>query len=243
MMILAIDSGKTFLKLGIYNQNEVLKRFQVTYNHIDDILLKVTTEFDIDNIVLSIVGHFDKSYLEKYFPKTKTIFINHNCLFPFENTYETPQTLGIDRMVLSAGAVLSYPNKNRMIIDMGSCITYDFINDKNQYLGGAISPGVDMRLKTLNEKTASLPLIEAKTFDEVIGKSTKTAILSGVMTAILFEMEGFINYFRKENDNFIIILTGGSSIFFVKPLKSLIFAEPNFLMDSLVKLFIYQTKQ
>ena len=242
-MILAVDSGNTFLKLGTYNQNEVLKRFQVTYNQIDDVLSKVSAEFDIDNIVLSVVGHFDKSYLEKYFPKAKTTFINHNCLFPFENTYETPHTLGVDRMVLSAGAVLLHPNKNRLVIDMGSCITYDFINDKDQYLGGAISPGVEMRLKTLNEKTASLPLIEAKTFDEVIGKSTQTAILSGVMTAILFEIKGYIDYFLRENDNFIIILTGGSSKFFVKPLKSLIFAEPNFLMDSLVQLFIYQTKQ
>lgn len=242
-MILAIDSGNTFLKLGVYNNHRALERFQSTYKEFDKIFKEITQKFIIENIVLSVVGHFDINFLEDYFPTAKTTFINHQSFFPFKNTYETPQTLGIDRMVLSAGATLKYPKKNRLIIDMGSCITYDFVNDNDQYLGGAISPGVDMRYGVLHEKTAKLPLIKAKAFNQVIGKSTETAIHSGVMTAIMFEMNGFINHFLEGNDNFIIILTGGSSKFFVKPLKSPIFAEPNFLMDSLVQLFIYQTKQ
>jgi type III pantothenate kinase len=242
-MILAIDSGNTFLKLGIYNQELMVAFHQSTYDELENTLQTIKNEHLIKDIVLSVVGEFDVVLLTKIFPQIDVMSIDYQLKFPFHNTYETPHTLGIDRMVLSAGAIFNFPQQNRLVIDMGSCITYDFINDKDEYLGGAISPGVNMRYHVLNEKTAKLPLLDAEFIENEVGKNTNQSIHSGVMNGILFEMKGFMNQFLRKNENFIIILTGGSAIFFVKPLKSLIFAEPNFLLNSLVKLFLYQKKQ
>jgi type III pantothenate kinase len=239
-MILAIDSGNTFVKIGVNQKNDRLAFFQTTYEELPQTLNLISENFKIENIVTSVVGHLDLTLFKSFFTSVDIVSINHQVKFPFLNLYETPQTLGIDRMVLSAGAVFNYPQQNRLVIDMGSCITYDFINEKDEYLGGAISPGVDMRYATLHEKTAKLPALLPESNSAIIGQNTNQAIHSGVMNGILFEIKGFVNHFLKGNDNFIIILTGGSAIFFAKPLKSLIFAEPNFLLNSLVQLFIYQ---
>lgn len=242
-MTLIIDSGNTFLKLGVYDQTLNLNFYRITYDEIEITLEKIIKNYRIENIVLSVVGHLDVTILEQKMPFAEITTISNQSIFPFKNTYETPETLGIDRMVLSAGAVFKYPNKNRLVIDIGSCITYDYINNQNDYLGGAISPGINMRYAALHEKTAKLPLLKAITTEYIIGKNTNQSIHSGVINGILFEINGFVNHLTNQNDNFIIILTGGGSIFFDKPLKSIIFVEPNFLMDSLAQLFIYQTNQ
>ena len=167
------------------------------------------------------------------------IEINSNSVFPFTNHYTTPNTLGIDRMVLAAGAVIEYPNQNILIIDAGTCVTYDFITNKKEYLGGAISPGLNMRYKALNDYTAKLPLLENNTPDNFIGNSTSQSIHSGVVNGLCYEIKGFISEFSVKNEQFIIILTGGDAIFLANRLKSTIFADENFLLKSLHQLYTY----
>ena len=159
--------------------------------------------------------------------------------FPFENLYKTPNTVGIDRLVLASGAVLMFPNQNRLVIDAGTCITYDFINEKNQYLGGAISPGIRLRYESLHNYTAKLPLLDMKLPDELIGKSTNDSIHSGVINGVINEIDGFIDQYREQYSKFIIILTGGDTDFLAKRLKNTIFANPNFLLESLNQTFQY----
>src|SRR5690606_31273094 len=172
----------------------------------------------------------------------KIHFANHNSKFPFINQYKTPETLGIDRMVLAAGTVLKFPNQNRLVIDAGTAITYDFIDKENNYLGGAISAGINLRYKALNNHTAKLPLLEKTDEDFFIGQTTSESIHSGVVNGVLFEIEGFISELRNKYDNFIIILTGGDTDFLAKRLKSTIFANRNFLLESLNDLYQYQKK-
>jgi type III pantothenate kinase len=142
-------------------------------------------------------------------------------------------------LVLAAGAVLQFPEQNRLIIDAGTCVTYDFVNHNNQYLGGAISPGLRLRYQSLNQYTAKLPLLTLENPNNLIGNSTQNAIHSGVVNGLVFEIEGFISTYLEQYQNFIIILTGGDADFLAKRLKNTIFANSNFLLESLHLLHIY----
>ncbi len=238
-MILAIDVGNTRIKSAVFEQNTLIELF-VFYKEdfvkkIQNILKKYS---NIHNLIISSVGKIEESDFLELKKLTNVVFINQFSHFPFENLYSTPLTLGIDRMVLAGGSVLVYPNKNRLVIDAGTCVTYDYINDKNQYLGGAISPGLRLRYESLNNFTAKLPLLTLQNPDDFIGNSTSQSIHSGVVNGLLNEIIGFVNQFEANNSNFIIILTGGDADFLAKRLKNTIFANSNFLLESLN--FIYQ---
>jgi type III pantothenate kinase len=166
-------------------------------------------------------------------------FITRESKFPFNNFYASPATLGIDRMILASGAVLQFPKKNRLVIDAGTCITYDFIDSNDNYLGGAISPGIRLRYESLHNYTAKLPLLKKEKPIDIVGNSTTQSIHSGVINGVSFEIEGFINSVLDKNDNFIIILTGGDAVFLAERLKNTIFANPNFLLESLNQTFQY----
>ena len=151
----------------------------------------------------------------------------------YKNLYATPATLGIDRIVLAAGATLKYPNQSRLVIDAGTCLTYDFINKQDQYHGGAISPGIGLRYKSLNDYTANLPLEKISELHSFVGNSTSASIQSGVLNGVIAEIEAFIDHFKHQDENLTVILTGGNSEFLVNRLKNSIFANPNFLLESL----------
>jgi type III pantothenate kinase len=142
-------------------------------------------------------------------------------------------------MVLSAGANLNFPNKNVLVIGAGTCITYDFVNANNEYLGGAISPGIQMRYKSLNNYTSKLPLLKKEIPENFIGNSTQNAIHSGVIDGIIYEIEGFISQYFLKYQDLTIILTGGDADFLAKSLKSTIFANSNFLLESLNLIFTH----
>jgi type III pantothenate kinase len=129
--------------------------------------------------------------------------------------------------------VYHYPDNNVLIIDAGTCITYDFITNKNEYLGGAISPGIRMRYKGLNNLTANLPLLETKSPEDIIGSSTNSSIHSGVVNGVVNEIDGFINAYKEKYSYLTVILTGGDANFLSEQLKSSIFANSNFLLEGL----------
>ncbi|RYZ33500.1 MAG: type III pantothenate kinase, partial [Sphingobacteriales bacterium] len=163
----------------------------------------------------------------------------HSSVYPIKNKYATPETVGIDRLILASGSALAYPGMNRLVIDAGTCITYDFTDLENVYHGGAISPGLGLRYKSLNQFTARLPLLEKKVPDDFIGNSTAESIHSGVVNGAVAEIDGFIDSYRKRYPNFIIILTGGDALFLANRLKNTIFANPNFLLESLNQTYQY----
>jgi len=240
-MLLAIDAGNTQIKWAVFEQNTLAKKEAVTYNDWKSPLKNILINFpNIKNIVVSSVGRLNKGDFFELFSTIRIEFISNASKFPFKNLYTTPQTLGVDRMILASGAVLQFPNKNRLIIDAGTCITYDFIDKNNNYLGGAISPGLKLRYESLHNYTAKLPLLTKQIPKQLIGDSTDQAIHSGIINGIVMEIDGYISSNLKIYDNFIIILTGGDTDFLAERLKNTIFANSNFLLESLNRTFQYQ---
>lgn len=239
-MLLAIDIGNTQIKSAVFEQDKLLQKDIFPHldwqNYVKNILKKFSK---IENIVVSSVGKIEKSAFSVFLDEVKVHFISRENRFPFVNKYSTPTTLGIDRMILASGAVLKFPNCSRLIIDAGTCVTYDFIDQNNHYLGGAISPGIRLRYESLHNYTAKLPLLTKENPKESIGNSTEESIHSGVINGISFEIDGFINRYSNNNENFIIILTGGDAEFLAKRLKNTIFANSNFLLESLNQTFQY----
>ena len=230
-MNLTLDIGNTQSKLAVFNNSlVVVKTFDSEFiiDEIDNFLLLYPS---IKNLIVCSVTDITLN-LEKY-NFNNVHFVSSNSNIPFENLYLSKDSLGNDRIALVSSASISYPGKNVLIIDAGSCITYDFINDKNQYLGGAISPGLNMRYKSLNEFTSKLPLLSLESSDKLIANQTIDSINVGVANGVVFEIEGFVRQYLSEYDNLTVILTGGNSDFLSNQLKISIFANQNFLLEGL----------
>ena len=239
-MLLAIDVGNTQIKTAVFEQNTLVQKEISSYSDWKKGVENSLKNFPkIENIVVASVGKLQKEDFLSFSESVNLHFISKESKFPFQNLYSTPNTLGIDRMVLAAGAVLQFPNKSRLVIDAGTCITYDFIDANDNYLGGAISPGIRLRYEALHNYTAKLPLLSKENPENLIGNSTSQSIHSGVINGVTMEIEGFVNSNLDKNDNFIIILTGGDSVFLAERLKNTIFANPNFLLESLNQTFQY----
>jgi type III pantothenate kinase len=239
-MLLAIDIGNTRIKCAVFEQDTILEQYTFDKKEAQKNFKQILKKYsNIEFSIFSSVVNLDISSLDYLKKHTFTTIVNHESILPFRNLYKTPKTLGIDRMVLASGATLLFPNRNCLIIDAGTCITFDFINAQNQYLGGAISPGINMRYKALHTYTSKLPLIEMSTKENLIGKTTEESINSGVINGVIFEIEGFISQYSLNYQDLTIILTGGDVDFLAKRLKSTIFANSNFLLQSLNELFKY----
>ena len=251
-MLLAIDVGNTQIKLAVFEQNTLINKKIIPYSDWEKEVQNTLFFFsEIKNIAVASVGKLQKSDFLGLKEGVEVSFISYESKFPFQNHYATPKTLGMDRMVLTSGAVLKFPNQNRLVIDAGTCITYDFIDENNNYLGGAISPGIRLRYESLHHFTAKLPLLSLELFEEIfkevethqfIGNSTSTSIHSGVLNGVQNEIEGFIAQYQRVYPKFIIILTGGDTEFLANRLKNTIFANSNFLLESLNQTFQYKNQ-
>ena len=242
-MILVIDVGNTRIKGAVFEGAILLEIFVFTKIELQKNIENILKNFEkVSDLVVSSVGDVEKLSFLAFDNVLKVHFISNKDPFPFQNKYATPQTLGIDRMVLAAGATLQFPNQNRLVIDAGTCVTYDFIDQDNNYLGGAIAPGLRLRYESLHNYTAKLPLLALENPENLIGNSTSDSIHSGVVNGLVYEIDGFINEYRARYLNFIIILTGGDTDFLAKRLKNTIFANSNFLLESLNQTFQYKIK-
>jgi type III pantothenate kinase len=239
-MLLAIDVGNTNIKAAVFEGNTLVNKAIFHSSKFVQEIEKIIEKYPaIKNMIVASVGKKDKNEFLCFTNQLEVHFISSDDSFPFQNKYSTPKTLGIDRMVLAAGAVLSYPNQNRLIIDAGTCVTYDFVDQNNNYLGGAISPGIQLRYDALHNYTAKLPLLSKVEPSHFIGNSTDQSIHSGIINGLTLEIEGFVDLYSNKYQNFIIILTGGDADFLAKRLKNTIFANQNFLLESLNQLYQY----
>lgn len=233
-MNLIVDVGNTFVKFAVFDREILVKKHSFRVNQVLSELNAICKEFQsLENCIISSVAKLDKAVVNLIKNKLHVVFLDSSTKVPFVNLYRTPHTLGVDRIALVSASVSQYPNKNVLIIDAGTCVTYDFINSKNQYLGGAISPGIQMRYKSLNNLTANLPLLDTRIPKNIIGNTTNEAIHSGVVLGILNEIKGAITIYKEKYTDLTVILTGGDGIFLSKQLKSSIFANSNFLLEGL----------
>jgi type III pantothenate kinase len=242
-MNLIIDLGNTQTKVGIFSGKELLKKLVFDKNTVFDVK-KILSEFpEIKNSIVSSVVNHNKDIINTLQNKTHCLSFDLNTQLFFKILYKTPETLGKDRIAAVAGAVALYPQKPLLVIDAGTCIKYNFITANAEFIGGAISPGIDMRYKALSTFTDRLPHLQFEQgFNEVIGISTKNSIVSGVQQGALFEIEGYIKHFTNEYKNGIVVATGGNLSFLVDGLKNSIFAAPDLILSGLNEILLYHHK-
>ncbi|WP_411028891.1 type III pantothenate kinase [Spongiimicrobium sp. 3-5] len=239
-MNLIIDAGNTFVKLAVFDKDAIIYLQKV---NLTDFSTKVKAFFDqfpdIRRAIVSAVGHLGKQRIAMLSIFCEVHVLNHASKTPFKNSYATPQTLGVDRIALAAAAFYHNPKGNTLVIDAGTCITYDMINDYGEYLGGAISPGLIMRYKAVHNQTSKLPLLEPIDLLDFIGNTTETSIHSGIINGICMEIDGVIDQYSSRFSDLTVILTGGDAQFLSKRLKNTIFAHSNFLLEGLNYLLEY----
>ncbi|MBR5540768.1 MAG: type III pantothenate kinase [Bacteroides sp.] len=224
-MNLIIDIGNSSAKLAVFAQGE-LKEVIRTSNQSLDELSSLCNRYTIQKAILSTVISLSDAIRQQLdllpFP---VLMFTHRTPVPIRNLYQTPQTLGMDRLAAAVGAYTQKPNTPTLVIDAGTCITYDFIDEYGQYQGGNISPGMDMRFKALHAYTDKLPMVSAEGETPSYGKSTETAIRSGVVKGIEHEICGYIYQLKKNYPSLLVFLTGGNEFSFDTNLKSGIFAD------------------
>ena len=244
MINLVIDIGNSRTKLALFNQHDLM--FSVPIGHLTLNHLKMLKEehTQLTQAILSSVKPVDDELLQ-FLSENFDLFIelDHLTKLPIENLYETPETLGKDRIAAAVGANELFPNQNILIIDAGTAITYDLVSEKNQFIGGNISPGLQMRFKALNHFTGKLPLVSYSDEYQNIGKNTTDAIRAGVQNGILYEIGQTIELFNRNYQNLQIVMTGGDSIFFDKKLNYSIFVHINITLIGLNRILEHNAKK
>lgn len=241
-MNLIIDVGNTHAKLALFKGDRLEVKEVVELEDLVSGIKSLKQKYNsIKKVILSSVGKLEAKDIDEINKHFDLQILDANTKWAFTNLYRTPSTLGIDRMVLVNAAIKKFPNKNTLIIDAGTCITYDFVTHNKAYLGGAISPGIRMRYKSLNNFTASLPLLETERPEALIGNSTNNAIHSGVVNGVLKEIDGLIADYKQKYSDLTVILTGGDANFLSKQLKSSIFVNSNFLLEGLNYILQFNT--
>jgi type III pantothenate kinase len=239
-MLLAVDIGNTKIKLAVFENDVKIFSTSVPREKAVETAEEIFLQHPkISDSVLSVVGKDDEKLFLWLKHHTRVVEIDRETTMPFINKYATPHTLGVDRMVLAAGATLAYPGQNRLVIDAGTCITYDFVSAQDEYLGGAISPGLQLRYNAMHTFTAKLPLLYPEMPENYTGNSTETSLHAGAVFGLLYEIEGFISAYVQQYQQLTVILTGGDADFLAKRLKNTIFANSNFLLESLNRLYKY----
>ena len=239
-MNLIIDAGNTAVKLAVFDKENMV------FNQIvasDFLIEKVKDIFKlypkISWAIVSSVCNIDKKEIEVLNTFFKVHVLSHKSKIPFKNLYATPSSLGVDRIALASSAFYYNSNHNSLVIDAGTCITYEFINENGEYLGGAISPGLTMRYKALHQQTSKLPLLEKNEPLDFIGDSTEASIHSGIVNGTCVEINGVIEQYISRFADLTVILTGGDAQFLSNRLKNTIFADSKFLLDGLNYLLEY----
>jgi len=239
-MNLIIDVGNSFVKFAVFDKNNILFDSVVDANEMAEHIKDLFKRFPrIEHAIVSNVGNMSENDFAVLSVFCRVHRLSHKSKVPFKNSYATPQTLGVDRIALATAAFYKNPNANTLIIDAGTCLTYDMVNDYGEYLGGAISPGLSMRYRALSEQTSKLPLLGPKELFDFIGNSTETSINSGVLNGISVEIDGVIDQYHSRFADLTVILTGGDNQFLSKRLKNNIFAHSKFLLEGLNYLLEY----
>jgi type III pantothenate kinase len=229
---LCFDFGNTRKKVAVFHNDEMKEGITLPDDAVETIQSLIKKFQPAKSILSSVIEH--NPAIEELL-SINTIFhkLSHLTKVLFTTPVGKPETIGADRLALTAAAVHFYPGKNNFVIGLGTCVTYNFINKYHEFVGGSISPGLEMRLKALNYYTAKLPLVAADANVPLIGYDTNTNILSGVILGMAKEIDGIIAAYRERFRNFNVLLTGGDIVYLASHLKSKIFADPDLIFKGL----------
>jgi type III pantothenate kinase len=235
-MVILIDAGNTAIKIAPLQHGRIGSILTTPHTDFKSIISDFAAKQDIiDGIALCSVVRFNPSNLEILEDIAPLFEVGPGNRLPFKNAYKSA-TIGADRLALVA-ASMEYRDQNRLIIDLGTCITYDLITQENIYLGGAISPGLNLRFKSLNDYTDRLPLLKPENIDFSVGSSTVESIQSGVINGAAYEIDQFITETSRQYNNLTTLITGGNSRLLTKRLKNRFFAPPNLVLHGIKTLY------
>lgn len=235
-MNVVIDAGNTTTKVGIFDAYTLTEKY--TFASLADVE-NFLIQLKADNILISSVNVPAPVFARWVQARNQIYFLSHLLPLPIKNMYATPETLGVDRLAGACGAHHLFPRENCLVIDSGTCITYDFLDEQGVYHGGSIAPGINMRFQAMHHFTARLPLAEPADDPPLMGNNTIACMQSGVINGVIAEMNGLIDRYREKYSGLKIILCGGDIRFFEKNLKASIFAFPDLVLSGLNSILIY----
>ena len=238
-MNFAIDLGNTSAKCGIFDGNELVEKLEGL--NIDQLIDVVNSRLPA-NVILSSVNQDVAIIASKITEDVNCLIMSHHVPLPIKNRYETRDTLGLDRLAAAVGANNLFPYKDNLVVDAGTCITYDLVNKKGEYEGGAISPGIHLRFRSIHEFTANLPLVEAEEKPALIGKTTKGSILSGVLHGTIAEITQMIRMYASKFADLQIIVCGGDSHWLKRNLSADVTFIPDLVLIGLNRILGYNVK-
>ena len=229
---LCFDFGNTRKKVAVFEGKEI-EKIIVLEDDTAETITALLDQFKPAKSILSSVVEHNPAMEELLSAQTKFHKLSHQTKVSFTTPVGKPETIGADRLALCAAAVQYYPTKNNLVIGLGTCVTYNFINKYHEFVGGAISPGLEMRLKAMHHFTAKLPLIEADSDVPLMGYDTRTNLLTGAVMGLALEIDGFVDVYQQKYGNFNVLLTGGDIVHLASHLKNKIFADPDLIFKGL----------
>lgn len=235
-MNLVIDYGNSRIKAGTFVRDEAQNVY--VFSSPDELAAQLR-ETIFDHVLISSVRDQGSDLLMAFQVQGLKIMLSSNTPLPIMVKYATPETLGVDRLAAACGAHAHYPDRDCLVIDMGTCINYEFVDASGNYLGGAISPGVKMRFDAMNRFTARLPLLSPSTSAELIGQSTEACMQSGVLNGVQGEIESIIRRYREIYPGVGVILCGGDAFLFENKGKDPIFVAPNLVLSGLNSILLH----
>ena len=229
---LCLDFGNTRLKCAVFN-NDVLKDVLVLENDSNTSIEQLLDQYKPQKTLLSSVINHNTEIEQLLNQHTSFHKLSHLSKLPVTTPVGKPETIGADRLALVVAAAHLYPKQHNLVIGLGSCITFNFVNKFREFLGGSISPGLEMRFRAMHEYTAKLPIVKPDWNFPLVGYDTRTNMLSGVILGMSKEIDGIIDEYAQKYANFNVLLTGGDMTFFVPHLKKKIFADPYLIYKGL----------
>jgi type III pantothenate kinase len=229
---LCFDFGNTRMKLAAFADGEFLEE-KVLADDQDETIRALIDHYHPDKAILSSVIDHNPGLERLLEDSTRFHRLGYRSKLPFTTPVGKPETIGADRLALVAAAVTLFPGRNNLVIGLGSAITYNYVNKYREFIGGSISPGMEMRFRALHEFTARLPLVKADWNFPLAGYDTRTNILSGVILGMAREVDGIVCEYEAKYDNFNVLMSGGDSAYFSRRLKKRIFADPNLIFKGL----------
>lgn len=241
-MDLVVDIGNTRSKFACFEGNQIIKQVIEAANIQD--LPSAIRNLSLESAIISASGNIQPQFIDKISQyASEVIIMDSQTPIPIALQSTTPETVGLDRKAACVGASVLFPQKNCLVFDAGTALTIDLLSAENGMIGGNISPGLNLRFQSLHTFTERLPLLHPKETSTLFGKSTQDSILSGVQQGILFEVQAYINRAVKEFPEICLVFTGGDAQFFVKNLKSSIFAEPDLVVIGLNRILKYYAEK
>jgi len=237
-MYLCIDAGNTRTKAAIYDAaGQLVDTMIAGENDLNPIRDFVIQHHPL-HAILSATGQLDWS-LDELDIKGRKIDLSHETPLPISIVYSTPSTLGRDRIASACGAKAMFPGKNCLVISAGTCMTMDVILGSGTYIGGNIAPGLKMRLQSMHEYTARLPLAEEGWPDKPFGDSTLHALQNGACLGMVMEIEGILTRAKNAFGEVLVVMTGGDSAFLAEQIESQIFVAPELVTQGLFQIIAF----